>query len=372
MMNRRLTSRRALLLAAGPLFAAAALWANGPVLSQTAPAGLVAMAYNIHHGENTDQQYNLQAIADVINAQNPALVALNEVDKAWSSRSNLDDQPARLAQMTGLNPCYGPNLTNVGGGQYGNLVLSRSVILECKNTLLPKFNATSEQRGLAEVLVDVNGTKLRFYATHLQHDNADDRRVQVNEIARYTDTQPEPKIIGGDFNAVPSASELQPMYVRFIDAWQAKGVGNGYTYPSDQPTARIDYVFHSPAIGTNSVRVPQSLASDHLPVVADVGSGGGGSDTQAPTAPSNLTATGGRKRVTLSWTASTDNVGVTGYQIWRASNASGPFSQIATTTGTGYTNTGLPNGATFFYYVTASDAAGNVSPASNTASATTR
>lgn len=371
MLYHRLFRRPALFLATGLVLVAAALLTSSTVAPTVqAQTSLVVMAYNIHHGVDVNDTYNLQAIADVINAQTPALVAVNEVDKAWGSRSNFDDQPARLSQMTGLNWCYGPNLTN-GTGQYGNLILSRYTILECKNTLLPKFNPGSEQRGLAEILVDVNGTRLRFYATHLQP-NADDRRVQVDEIARYTDTQAEPKIIGGDFNAIPSAIELQPMYGRFIDAWQAKGVGNGYTYPATGPTARIDYLFHSSTIPTGSVRVVQSTASDHLAVVADLSEGGGGADTQPPTAPSNLTATAGKRKVTLGWTASTDNVGVTGYQVWRAPSLSGPFSQIATTAGTSYANTGLSSGATFYYYVTASDAAGNVSPASNTAGATAR
>jgi beta-lactamase superfamily II metal-dependent hydrolase len=95
-------------------------------------------------------------------------------------------------------------------------------------------------------------------------------------------------------------------------------------------------------------------------------------DVTPPSAPANLTATGGQKRITLQWTASTDNVGVTGYQVWSATSASGPFTQIDSTTGTSYTNTGLPRQATRYYYVKAVDAAGNVSAASNTASATTR
>src|SRR5712691_5811315 len=102
-------------------------------------------------------------------------------------------------------------------------------------------------------------------------------------------------------------------------------------------------------------------------------------DTTPPTTPTNLVAStptsngnGSRRKINLSWTASTDNVGVTGYQIWRATSSSGPFSQIATSTTTSYTNTGLTSGTTYWYYVQAYDAAGNVSTASNTASATAK
>jgi len=95
-------------------------------------------------------------------------------------------------------------------------------------------------------------------------------------------------------------------------------------------------------------------------------------DTTPPSAPGNLTATPAKRKIMLSWAASTDDVGVTGYQIWRASSPTASFVQIATTTATAYTNTGLSSGSTWYYQVKAYDAAGNVSAASNTASATAK
>jgi chitodextrinase len=92
------------------------------------------------------------------------------------------------------------------------------------------------------------------------------------------------------------------------------------------------------------------------------------SDTQAPTAPTNLAATAvSASRVTLLWTASTDNVGVTGYNIFRDGGA----TPIAMVTGTSFSDTGLATGSTHSYTVLAFDAAGNQSAQSATASATT-
>lgn len=95
-------------------------------------------------------------------------------------------------------------------------------------------------------------------------------------------------------------------------------------------------------------------------------------DTTPPSAPATLTASPAKRKINLSWSPSTDNVGVTGYQIWRASSATGTFTQIATTTSTSYVNSGLTSGARWYYYVKAYDAAGNVSAASNTATAIAR
>lgn len=91
-----------------------------------------------------------------------------------------------------------------------------------------------------------------------------------------------------------------------------------------------------------------------------------GVDTQAPTAPSNLTASNTTTTTTdLSWTASTDNVGVTGYDVYQNG------SQIGTTSGTSYDVTGLSPDTVYSFYVIAFDAAGNQSAQSNTANVTT-
>ncbi|HEU5135239.1 MAG TPA: endo-1,4-beta-xylanase [Steroidobacteraceae bacterium] len=103
-------------------------------------------------------------------------------------------------------------------------------------------------------------------------------------------------------------------------------------------------------------------------------SGSGNVDTQAPSVPAGLTATGTtNSSISLAWTASTDNVGVTGYQVWRAPGASGgTFTQVATAPANNYVNTGLAAATTFRYQVRAVDAAGNVSAFSTTLTATTQ
>lgn len=97
-------------------------------------------------------------------------------------------------------------------------------------------------------------------------------------------------------------------------------------------------------------------------------------DTTAPAAPSGLTATtASPTQINLAWTASTDNVGVSGYQIQRCQGAPcSNFAQIGTTTtATTFSDTGLTASTSYSYRVSAKDAAGNVSAFSNTSSATT-
>jgi chitodextrinase len=97
-------------------------------------------------------------------------------------------------------------------------------------------------------------------------------------------------------------------------------------------------------------------------------------DTQAPTAPSGLSATpASATQINLAWSASSDDVAVTGYRIERCQGAGcSNFAQIATTTtAVTYSNTGLTTGSTYSYRVRATDAAGNLGPYSAIATATT-
>ena len=91
-------------------------------------------------------------------------------------------------------------------------------------------------------------------------------------------------------------------------------------------------------------------------------------DTMAPTSPLNIKATGGRGKVSLTWTASTDSggSGLAGYKIMRATSSAGPFTQIATTTATTYTDAAVTKGKVYYYYLLAYDKAGNNSSPSAT------
>ena len=91
-----------------------------------------------------------------------------------------------------------------------------------------------------------------------------------------------------------------------------------------------------------------------------------GPDTAPPSTPSGLVASAvSASQINLSWAASVDNVAVAGYTVFRNG------TQIVTTSNTSYSNTGLAGNATYTYTDSAYDAAGNSSPQSNPAQATT-
>ncbi len=89
-------------------------------------------------------------------------------------------------------------------------------------------------------------------------------------------------------------------------------------------------------------------------------------DRTPPSTPTGLSATViSSGQINLAWTASTDNVGVRGYRVYRDD------VQIAAMTGTGYADAGLYPGTSYTYAIAAYDAAGNASVKSTAVIATT-
>ncbi|MER6334521.1 endo-1,4-beta-xylanase [Streptomyces sp. NPDC001034] len=97
-----------------------------------------------------------------------------------------------------------------------------------------------------------------------------------------------------------------------------------------------------------------------------LGGSGGGTDTTPPSAPPGLAVSGTTaSSVSLKWSAATDDVGVTGYDVYRGA------TEVGSTTWTSYTDSGLSASTAYSYTVRARDAAGNVSAASSAVTATT-
>ncbi|MBC6463380.1 glycosyl hydrolase family 18 protein [Actinomadura sp. HBU206391] len=124
------------------------------------------------------------------------------------------------------------------------------------------------------------------------------------------------------------------------------------------PGATASFGFNGSGGGTFSGCLVNGAACD--------GSGGGGGDTQAPSTPANLRSTGkSASSVSLAWNAATDNVGVTGYDVYQGA------TRTASVTGTSTTVSGLSASTAYTFTVRARDAAGNASSASNAVSVTT-
>jgi len=245
---------------------------NTFALEHGEPVKLKVMSFNIHHAVGEDNVLDLERIARIIEESNTDIVGLQEVDNHWSSRSDFQDQAKLLAERLGMFYTYAANLDyeplNEGDErrQYGTAILSKYPIIASENHSLTKIGNT-EQRGLLEATINVKGNHLHFYNTHLALTSAE-REIQINEVVKIANQSEGPKVILGDLNATPESNEMKAMYANYLDVFADQPTA--FTYSAENPTKRIDYIFTSNDIETVNTEVIQSLASDHLPITAEI------------------------------------------------------------------------------------------------------
>jgi endonuclease/exonuclease/phosphatase family metal-dependent hydrolase len=229
------------------------------------------MTYNIHHGVGIDKRLDLERIAAVIRDADVDIVALNEVDKG-TSRTERRDLAAELAKLCGMTAVFERNI-DFKGGEYGNAVLTRFPVSWHRNHHYEMVRP-GEQRGLLQVGLEVSGRELSFLVTHIDHRRDDVERVSnVAEILAIVGESGKKLIIlCGDFNDTPGSRTHTGLVRRFVDCWAVVGPDVGYTYPSPAPRRRIDYVFVPKGSGITplSATIPETLASDHLPLVVEL------------------------------------------------------------------------------------------------------
>jgi endonuclease/exonuclease/phosphatase family metal-dependent hydrolase len=228
------------------------------------------MTYNIHVGVGMDKKLDLARIAKVINEQKPDLVGLQEVDRGVE-RTQRIDEIVELAKLTKMDYAFAFNL-KYQGGQYGVAILSRKPILATDHRLYKNLRE-AERRGSIRAEVNIGGQVVNFVTTHLDYQYEDGRVFETQQLLAGLKDVKGPLVVVGDFNDVPSGGAYRLMRESFDDAWSLTHPSDeGFSYPAEKPTKRIDYIFTRTADGIRAKRgwIPDTLASDHVPVVADL------------------------------------------------------------------------------------------------------
>jgi endonuclease/exonuclease/phosphatase family metal-dependent hydrolase len=235
------------------------------------------MTYNIFSGKDLQRQPSLERVAAFMDSLDVDIIFLQEVDR-HTRRSGDADQAAILAGLTGRHVVFGRSM-DFDGGEYGNAILSRWPVRTWRVVPLPAPDspepgaAAAEPRSLLYVTVEAPGGALHLLNTHLDHREASlARHAQALELMDWVAASLPPQvyvIFGGDLNARPDAPEVRALAARFSDVWPACGSGDGYTFRSDVPDRRIDYIMLA-GLHCTAARVPDRQLSDHRPVVVDV------------------------------------------------------------------------------------------------------
>ena len=261
----RFASIPALLLLILPLVALAT-WKDVEAI-QGAGYPVRVMTYNLHQGFDVHGSHGLENIAKVIEAEDPDIVAFQEVSRGWVVNGSVD-MLVWLSQRLEMDYVWGPAADPV----WGNAVLSRLPIVSSQNHEMPNNDTLRLDRGFLTVEIDVGGGEtIDVVATHFHSGDGDSaiRVPQAMAVLGAVDSS-RTTVLLGDFNAHPDHPEMLLFAdAGFNDTFVASGAtGDGFTYPADNPWERIDYVWTSPDLKVRDLSVSDSLASDHLAVAA--------------------------------------------------------------------------------------------------------
>lgn len=242
---------------------------NTVVLNNENSITLRVGTYNIGAGAGEATAKNMELIAGDILSKDLDIVGLQEVDR-FCSRTKYVDMAAQLSQRTGYNYYYVKCVDLWGkeakDGQYGDCILSKYPLKVAETTMLE--HGTREPRSLAHIVVNVDGTDVHFYNTHLESGKKDSnqnlRLTQLGQIAQVLQRGPEQYILVGDFNTTP---EYQYYMLPFLSG-VCKEKGDPVTFPSSGNT--IDNILVPDGVQIVSSGVLESGNSDHYMVFAEV------------------------------------------------------------------------------------------------------
>ncbi len=215
-------------------------------------------SYNIKHG--ADAGGNLTKIADTIKNAGLDICGVQEVDY-MTTRCGGVDQPAELAAASGLEYYRYTPAIDYQGGKYGTLILSRYPIESFEYTELN--SGGKEQRAIGHAVINVNGTKIDFFNTHLSYESKGLRIMQFKQISHMLEVC-ENYILTADFNT-QEFSEFDALgYGSIVNNDEHRFV----TFPGS--SSAIDNIVLSDGFAVhNTATVPQSY-SDHRMLYSDI------------------------------------------------------------------------------------------------------
>jgi endonuclease/exonuclease/phosphatase family metal-dependent hydrolase len=242
------------------------------------PETIRIMTYNVHSCIGTDSKISPERIARVIRRHEPDIVALQELDMS-KQRTQGVDQPHIIAKQLEMMYHFYPSI-QVEEEQYGNAVLSSYPMELIRAGRLPSItrNLIVEPRGAIWTVINIAGTKINFFNTHLGLFSIEGIYQTKALLGSEWLAHPAclgPVILCGDFNALPNSQLCRNIKKVFRDAQEElDNHSPKSTWFSHYPIGRIDHVFVSPEIEVAHVEVSRTgldkIASDHLSLIVDI------------------------------------------------------------------------------------------------------
>lgn len=222
----------------------------------------------LSHPIPPDKHFDYDLMANAIKECDPDIVGLNEM-RGEGPTTDFRSQVSILAEKTGYKYFYfAPAVSFDDIGPYGNAFMSKIPVKHTEIIPIPdpvekKYNGYYETRSLFKAELECGLTVL---VTHFGL-NPDEVENAVNTVL--ANLKDEKCVFMGDLNLKPTSEFLLPIRERLNDAAD-KLTDNKFSWPSNSPKRKIDYIFVSKDITVKSADIPKIVASDHCPHTAEI------------------------------------------------------------------------------------------------------
>jgi endonuclease/exonuclease/phosphatase family metal-dependent hydrolase len=232
------------------------------------------MSFNIQHGRNynfpDEDIIDLSLMANVIEAEGADIVGLNEV-RGEGPHPGYTDQAKEIAEKLGYHYFFAPAIHIEGHGPYGNALISKYPIVSGEIVPIPdpadRINGRGfETRCILKAVIDVAGTQLTVLVTHFGLNPSEAENAAITVVKELANTY-APKVLMGDFNLEPDSPVLDRIRILMADTADMFKEQK-LSFPSDNPSRKIDYILVSDDITVIEADIPDIVASDHRPHTA--------------------------------------------------------------------------------------------------------
>ena len=219
------------------------------------------LTWNIRKGVGLDGTYDLDRVVRLVSRHEPDVVALQEVD---SRRARDGGSPFEFLRRALGEHCIEARAITAPDGDYGHTVISRWPL---SNPMLHDISVgRREPRRAIETVVETEHGPLHLVAVHLGLAFSE-RRRQAQVLADVARSAPSPTVLAGEFNDWIWRGQVNAALLRNLPGrtWHR-------TFPSFLPLMRLDRIYCNPASALVRSWTDQRarMASDHLPVIADI------------------------------------------------------------------------------------------------------
>ncbi|MEV7973199.1 endonuclease/exonuclease/phosphatase family protein [Cellulomonas sp. NPDC089187] len=238
-------------------------WAGAEPTANT-EGDLRVVSWNLHYGVAPDTRVDLEQMAATIEAQQPDVVALQEVARGWVLGGGVD-MATWLADRLGMHVAFAP----AADRQFGNVLLSRTPLTDIQVIDLPYGEGPQERSALTARVQTADGDWVRVTTVHVQHRD-ENTATRLEQLDALSAALPDdgPSILAGDFNAEPGWPEPEQLLSQgWISAIDDAGDPQVLTFPSVDPQVRIDWVFGQ-QVSFTGAEVLDDASSDHRALVA--------------------------------------------------------------------------------------------------------